>query len=144
MAKSLRSKTKRTFRRVKRESGVFAAADAARLERLSSKLKSKIGTDKDGDVSLEGNEQAEEDVVDEKDETVVADVENMEVVTGGIEVDSKGAQTEKISTSGPRLSRRDSWRLSKGMKLQRKNPDKLNRLGVVAAKRKAGRCKRRR
>lgn len=52
MAKSLRSKTKRTFRRVKRESGVFAAADAARLHRLSAKLKAKIGTDKDGDVLL--------------------------------------------------------------------------------------------
>jgi len=65
MAKSLRSKTKRTFRRVKRESGVFATADAARLQRLSSKLRSKIGTDKDGDVSLEA-EEVEEIVEDEK------------------------------------------------------------------------------
>lgn len=52
MAKSLRSKTKRAFRRVKRESGVFAAADAARLHRLSSKLQAKIRTTQDGDVSL--------------------------------------------------------------------------------------------
>lgn len=52
MAKSLRSKTKRAFRRVKRESGVFAAADTARLHRLSAKLHAKIGTDEDGDVSV--------------------------------------------------------------------------------------------
>jgi YBL028C ribosome biogenesis factor, N-terminal domain len=52
MAKSLRSKTKRAFRRVKRESGVFAAADAARMHRLSARLKAKLGVDKDGDVSL--------------------------------------------------------------------------------------------
>lgn len=38
MAKSLRSKTKRSFRRIKREESVFAVAHAARLERLSSKL----------------------------------------------------------------------------------------------------------
>jgi hypothetical protein len=38
MAKSLRSKTKRTFRRIKREDSAFSVAHAARLERLSSKL----------------------------------------------------------------------------------------------------------
>lgn len=50
MAKSLRSKAKRTFRRVKRETGVFAAADAARLHRLSAKLQAKIKTTKDNDL----------------------------------------------------------------------------------------------
>lgn len=53
MAKSLRSKTKRTFRRVKRTSGTYAAVDAARLERLSSKLRQKFETDKDGDAFIE-------------------------------------------------------------------------------------------
>lgn len=64
MAKSLRSKTKRTFRRAKRTSGTYAVADAARLQRLSSKLRQKIGTDKDGDVPIgeivEGIEKSDE------------------------------------------------------------------------------------
>jgi hypothetical protein len=38
MAKSLRSKTKRAFRRVKREDSAFAVAHSARLERLSKKM----------------------------------------------------------------------------------------------------------
>jgi hypothetical protein len=49
MAKSTRSKTKRSFRRVKRESGVFAVADAARLARLSAKLKNKVHISDDDD-----------------------------------------------------------------------------------------------
>jgi YBL028C ribosome biogenesis factor, N-terminal domain len=64
MAKSLRSKTKRAFRRVKRQSGVFAAADAARLHRLSSRLQANLRTDQDGDVSLT---QLIDDVADEKE-----------------------------------------------------------------------------
>ena len=38
MAKSLRSKSKRSFRRVKRENSAFSVAHAVRLERLSAKL----------------------------------------------------------------------------------------------------------
>lgn len=38
MAKSTRSKVKRAFRAKKRTEGVFAAADAARLQRLNAKL----------------------------------------------------------------------------------------------------------
>ncbi|KAG9047831.1 hypothetical protein FS842_000536, partial [Serendipita sp. 407] len=38
MAKSTRSKTKRSFRRAKRDDSVYAATHAARLERLSKKL----------------------------------------------------------------------------------------------------------
>lgn len=38
MAKSLRSKSKRSFRAKKRESGNYAAAEAARLNRLNAKL----------------------------------------------------------------------------------------------------------
>ncbi|TFK56075.1 hypothetical protein OE88DRAFT_1731703 [Heliocybe sulcata] len=38
MAKSLRSKTKRAFRSKKREVGVYAATEAARLNRLNQKL----------------------------------------------------------------------------------------------------------
>lgn len=38
MAKSLRSKSKRSFRSKKRESGKYAVAEAARLNRLNAKL----------------------------------------------------------------------------------------------------------
>lgn len=38
MAKSLRSKSKRSFRSKKREEGVYAAAAAGRLHRLNAKL----------------------------------------------------------------------------------------------------------
>jgi len=38
MAKSTRSKVKRSFRTKKRIQGVFAVADAARLQRLNAKL----------------------------------------------------------------------------------------------------------
>ena len=38
MAKSLRSKVKRAFRSKKRESGIYAATEAARLERLNARL----------------------------------------------------------------------------------------------------------
>ena len=38
MAKSTRSKVKRSFRKAKRDDSVFAIAHAARLERLSQKL----------------------------------------------------------------------------------------------------------
>ncbi|CAG8728798.1 5221_t:CDS:1, partial [Acaulospora colombiana] len=38
MAKSTRSKTKRAYRKVKREDSVYAVAHAARLDRLSKKL----------------------------------------------------------------------------------------------------------
>ncbi|GAB1519371.1 hypothetical protein RhiXN_00303 [Rhizoctonia solani] len=63
MAKSTRSKSKRAFRRTKREEGVYAAVHAARLERLSSKLAAKVSADKDGDQAME-EEDTEEQVKD--------------------------------------------------------------------------------
>ena len=44
MAKSTRSKVKRTFRAKKRKEGVFAAAEAARLQRLNAKLRALTTT----------------------------------------------------------------------------------------------------
>jgi Protein of unknown function (DUF2423) len=44
MAKSTRSKVKRAFRAKKRTEGVFAAADAARLQRLNAKLHAQSAT----------------------------------------------------------------------------------------------------
>jgi Protein of unknown function (DUF2423) len=57
MAKSIRSKEKRSFRSKKRETGVYAATEAARLHRLNSKLTSVASTDKERIIS--------EDVVEE-------------------------------------------------------------------------------
>ena len=45
MAKSLRSKVKRAFRSKKRESGIYAATEAARLNRLNAKLLQITKTD---------------------------------------------------------------------------------------------------
>jgi hypothetical protein len=42
MAKSLRSKSKRSFRAKKRTEGIFAATEAARLHRLNSKIRAHI------------------------------------------------------------------------------------------------------
>lgn len=69
MAKSTRSKVKRSFRRSKREvaTSAYHAIDAARLERLSAKLRSKFDDDAtvpDGDDS----EVAMKDVVEGADE----------------------------------------------------------------------------
>jgi len=52
MAKSMRSKSKRSFRRTKRETGVYAVTHAARIDRLSAKLVAKINQDADGDVKI--------------------------------------------------------------------------------------------
>ena len=45
MAKSMRSKVKRAFRSKKRKSGVYAATEAARLDRLNEKLLQITKTD---------------------------------------------------------------------------------------------------
>ncbi|KAF8232448.1 hypothetical protein L208DRAFT_1397426 [Tricholoma matsutake] len=57
MAKSIRSKAKRSFRSKKRETGVYAATEAARLHRLNSKLTSVVSTDKDERISAEDKEE---------------------------------------------------------------------------------------
>jgi len=62
MAKSLRSKAKRSFRSKKRETGVYAAAEAARLHRLNSKLTSVATVDKDESLPLEDMEEGADDM----------------------------------------------------------------------------------
>lgn len=57
MAKSTRSKVKRSFRSKKRETGVYAATEAARLNRLNAKLISVASKDKDGDALIEDAEE---------------------------------------------------------------------------------------
>jgi hypothetical protein len=56
MAKSTRSKVKRAFRAKKRTEGVYAATEAARLQRLNTKLRALTTTGVDDDDDDEGQE----------------------------------------------------------------------------------------
>ena len=57
MAKSTRSKVKRAFRAKKRKEGVFAATEAARLQRLNAKLRALTSSA----TTAEGGRQPEEE-----------------------------------------------------------------------------------
>ncbi|EIW62080.1 uncharacterized protein TRAVEDRAFT_117305 [Trametes versicolor FP-101664 SS1] len=128
MAKSTRSKVKRSFRAKKRTDGVYAAVEAARLNRLHNKLKAIATTD------LE--------VADEEDDEMEEGA-RMET-EGDAAATAAGCTTARISTHGPRNSRRESWRESKGLVGRPKVSSTMNRQGVPAARRKAGRSHRRR
>ena len=56
MAKSIRSKAKRSFRAKKREDGIYAATEAARLQRLTTKLAVITSGDADEEVPQIGKE----------------------------------------------------------------------------------------
>ena len=60
MGKSIRSKTKRSFRSKKREAGVYAATEAARLERLHAKLIVLTSKEKEGDEQLKDEDREDE------------------------------------------------------------------------------------
>ncbi|KAJ7781453.1 hypothetical protein B0H16DRAFT_1498436 [Mycena metata] len=130
MAKSTRSKVKRSFRSKKRETGIYAATEAARLNRLHAKL-SSVASRADADEMKDDEdlpaEDANQDSALEADSMQVEDAES----------------SKKISTHGPRGSRREEWRTSKGL-TARPSATGMNRQGGVAARRKAGRSKRRR
>ncbi|KAK0498550.1 hypothetical protein EDD18DRAFT_1158156 [Armillaria luteobubalina] len=137
MAKSLRSKTKRDFRSKKREDGIYAATEAARLHRLNAKLMAVISKDKDGDIPLE---DAEGEV---EDSTVPQDIQDNDTpLQESMEVDTPGGVT-RVSTHGRRGSRREEWRASKGLPTRAKSKG-MNRQGGIAAVRRPGRSKRRR
>lgn len=53
MAKSTRSKVKRSFRNKKRETGVYAATEAARLQRLNLKLQQTIKSKEEGEADAD-------------------------------------------------------------------------------------------
>ncbi|KAH9938428.1 uncharacterized protein B0H18DRAFT_967120 [Fomitopsis serialis] len=149
MAKSTRSKVKRHFRAKKRTEGVYAAAEAARLNRLHQKLKTLTTRDKDGDVEIP--EEAVESFSDEEgaqqpDGQPIIDDSAQGADTMAVDPSNAGPSTEgtkRISTHGPRGSRREEWRLSKGMPARAQSKG-MNRQGTVAAKRKSGRSHRRR
>ncbi|KAK7060307.1 hypothetical protein VNI00_001072 [Paramarasmius palmivorus] len=56
----IRSKVKRNFRSKKREAGVYAAAHAARLQRLNAKLSTIASKDGDGDLPVKEAEEEED------------------------------------------------------------------------------------
>lgn len=66
MAKSLRSKAKRSSRRLKREEGTYAVHDAARLQRLNERLlesntnKEQIGKEPEAEDAEEDAQETEE------------------------------------------------------------------------------------
>lgn len=63
MGKSIRSKTKRTYRAKKRDNGVYAATEAARLERLNAKLTATASKPiHEFDHAREGGEGGEETI----------------------------------------------------------------------------------
>jgi len=149
MAKSTRSKVKRSFRAKKRTEGVYAAVEAARLNRLHQKLKVLTTRDKEGDLEIPDEEVgafSDEEGAEQPDgQTTKAD---SAYDADAMELDSGAAGTSKdsskrISTHGPRGSRREEWRLSKGM-VPRPPSKGMNRQGGIAGRRKAGRPGRRR
>ncbi|KAJ3729069.1 hypothetical protein DFJ43DRAFT_1084610 [Lentinula guzmanii] len=146
MAKSLRSKVKRDFRSKKREVGVYAAAEAGRLHRLNAKLVAVVSKDKGGDDEVLMNKPVDLDEVLVSEPSVVSNIPE-DTNADSMQVDkspeSESSSSKRISTHGPRGSRREEWRLSKGLSAQPSRKG-MNRQGGIGARRKAGRSKRRR
>lgn len=63
-------------------------------------------------------------------------------LTVPVSADMEG-EPKKISTSGPRLNRREEWRMSKGLSIRPESKG-MNRQGTAKARRKSGRSARRR
>jgi len=142
MAKSLRSKVKRAFRAKKREGGIYAATHAARLERLHAKINAIVAAPKPiHDEVLEDVENAEADE-EVQEEEMAGDSRPKADGSDTMDVD-KTSKSTKINTHGPRNSRREQWRTSKGM-AARPERKGTNRQGGIPARRNAGRPKRRR
>ncbi|KAH8925814.1 hypothetical protein BT69DRAFT_1279411 [Atractiella rhizophila] len=123
MAKSLRSKSKRTFRALKRTGdgstkGVYANAEAARIDRLNLKL-----------MNIKGKRRAEEEAVKLEEEgekegesgTIPTANESSQADDDVMEVEIVEGNPKKVSTGGPRNSRREQWKASKGMKKHAKS-----------------------
>lgn len=143
MAKSLRSKAKRAFRAKKRTEGVYAAAEAARLNRLNTILAGISKQRKEGSVAGDNPKTPELDnhgggpagcAIPQED---TMDLEESEQAQACPEI------SNRVSTHGSRGSRREDWRKSKGMDPIPKRKS-MNRQGGLAARRRAGRPSRRR
>lgn len=105
MAKGLRSSSKLKARNQKRTNpkSDYAVAEAARLNALSNRLAAGLKKDK---VPVENAESDEEDN-EVEDAAPVKMAEDQQPVTE--------EQPKKISTAGPRNSRRETYRKSKGL-----------------------------
>jgi hypothetical protein len=113
MAKSLRSKSKRAWRKVKRTSAKsdYAVADALRTQRLSAKLRATaIGAEDDDGFETE-DEGAEKGVlrsvlVGTMDLTSPGSTEEMEIDSAGAptSAEASGNAGAKVTTSGKRDS----------------------------------------
>ncbi|KAH9062079.1 hypothetical protein EDB87DRAFT_1674062 [Lactarius vividus] len=146
MAKSTRSKVKRAFRAKKRTEGVYAATEAARLQRLNAKLRAltTAGVDRDnGQETGKPKEEEGEDIIGMP--AAAGDGDDAEMVSPTVIEGVEAAQKfkGKVSTHGPRGSRREQWRVSKGMAPRPKSKG-MNRQGATAARYKSGRPHRRR
>ncbi|GAA5983568.1 hypothetical protein JCM10908_000339 [Rhodotorula pacifica] len=126
----MRSKTKRHFRAVKRSdsASAYKLAEDIRLQRLSSQLKQsalkpRALTDKEEwerkQAGFETDEEAEgEEGAEGEEKEGGMDLES--AATGPVAststatTEEEGKEKEKISTSGPRMSRREAYRSSKG------------------------------
>ncbi|GAA5901117.1 hypothetical protein JCM6882_006123 [Rhodosporidiobolus microsporus] len=115
----LRSKTKRKNRAVKREDpkSAFKIAEDVRMARLNaalkeSALKPRALTDKEEwERQQEGYETEEEEPKVEGEGAKEGEMQ----VEGGAEAGPSGeGEGKKVSTSGPRMSRREAYRSSKG------------------------------
>jgi len=143
MAKSTRSKGKRAFRAKKRTDGVYAATEAARLQRLNAKLRTLTTPTAEGEEEMAEENERELDVdipVEDADAEMAASP-TTEGVDGKPSENSTGKK--KVSTHGPRGSRREQWRASKGMTPRPKSRG-MNRQGTLASRYKPGRSHRRR
>jgi len=140
MAKSTRSKVKRAFRSKKRTEGVYAATEAARLQRLNAKLRT-LTTPTAEEQEEDGNEQELD--VDIPVEDADAEMAGSPITEGLDGKPSENSTGKKISTHGPRGSRREQWRASKGMAPRPKSRG-MNKQGTIASRYKPGRSHRRR
>ena len=106
MAKSLRSSSKLKARNQKRHNpkSDYAVAEAARVNALSARLSEGLKKEK-LPVENSAAQDQDDDAEQMKDVTEAQD-ENVEDVNKPV----------KISTSGARDSRRETWRKSKGLK----------------------------
>ncbi|KAK9896305.1 hypothetical protein P389DRAFT_77529 [Cystobasidium minutum MCA 4210] len=123
MAKSLRSKTKRAFRKIKREDpkSDYHIRDKLRLQRLNEKLKVLTPVSDDEHEDVDG-EEAEASMQEEgSTSNAGAAAQQQGDSTAGPSTTSTSMETDesnppkKVSTGGPRESARLEWRKMRGL-----------------------------
>ncbi|KAK4702589.1 hypothetical protein P7C70_g3629, partial [Phenoliferia sp. Uapishka_3] len=144
MAKSLKSKSMRQFRKIKRDDpkytpplsslpsnfslhplfrSAFRVAEDARLARLSNKLQESLAKPK-ALTDAEEYRRKKEGIEDIEGETPVPsgskdmEVDGSAAVEGDAE--AEGEDNGKVSTSGPRMSRRETYRTAKKFQVRLK------------------------